>query len=74
MDASKPVLTEPDDLFATVKLDDAGAMRCAIIRSGFTMLLATVRDAIPPSRYRSLCETALETACMWAIKGVTRMH
>lgn len=40
------------------------------LRSSFYELWCEVFALVPPGKARSVVQTHLETACMWAIKGV----
>lgn len=66
----EPII-RPDARFDTMLVDDAGAVRIGVLRSSFTLNGRTVEEACGPGRYRALALTALEEACMWAIKSVT---
>lgn len=68
---SQPVLTPPAYRFASHVTDDAGVMRMSVLRSAFTVCLDAMEAATHHGRYRSLATTALEEACMWAVKSVT---
>lgn len=66
-----PLIITPDDRFASKQVDAAGGTRIAVLRSAFTLNGRTVEEACGPGRYRALALTALEEACMWAIKSVS---
>ena len=66
-----PVLVKEHPRFASQRLDEAGATRVAVVKSGCTILLDTIEQACPHNRHRSLAITALEEACMWAVKAIS---
>lgn len=66
-----PILAAEHPRFASQRLDDAGAMRVAVVKSGCSLLLKTIEEACPHNRHRSLAITALEEACMWAVKAIS---
>lgn len=57
--------------FASQVLTDGGAVRVAVIKSGCSKLLETIEVACPEGRHRALAITALEEACMWAVKAIS---
>lgn len=69
--ADTPVLHAEHPRFASQALDDKGAVRVAVVKSGCSALLATIEQACPHNRHRSLAITALEEACMWAVKAIS---
>lgn len=70
-DADRPVIVEIAKPFSTQPVSEHGALRMAVIRSAFTLTASSVEEACKAGRYRSLAMTALEEACMWAIKSIT---
>lgn len=43
----------------------------AEVRSAVQLAILSVDSYCPPSRERSLAQTKLEEACMWAVKSIT---
>lgn len=70
-DTPDDVLVAEHPRFASQTLDAGGTARVAVVKSAFTMLLTTIEDACPHNRWRSLAITALEEACMWAVKAIS---
>jgi hypothetical protein len=69
--ADAPVLVREHPRFASQVLDSGEAARVAVVKSGFSLLLDTIETAVPHNRHRALAITALEEACMWAVKGIS---
>lgn len=46
--------------------------RIAQLRQGFSNLAESVKALVPKSREQSVALTEIETAAMWAIKGVVQ--
>jgi hypothetical protein len=67
----QPAFVEPARQFASLPISNTQAVRIASIRSAITLAHETIAAACKPGRYFSLTATALEEACMWAVKSVT---
>lgn len=62
----------PIDTTAHVALDTPPEQQNAdaLVREAFKIAHATLDEHVPDGRYKSLALTAIETAAMWAIKGI----
>ena len=61
------------ELMNAVYLNDENQKRkIEDTRNAFTNVTAFVLENMKESREKSLTQTKLEEACMWAIKGITR--
>ena len=60
------------DIFDSIELDDVQKQNMQIIRKSFADMYDQLDNIIPYGREKSLYETKLEEACMWAIKALSR--
>jgi hypothetical protein len=62
---------EITDRFGVRAMDETQQLRVVGIRATFRAVEQVLTHAVAPGRYLSLCFTALEEACMYAVKGVS---
>lgn len=56
--------------FDSNEIDLAKANDIYLVKEGFSELLKTIELIVPPGRALSIAVTQLQTACMFAVRGV----
>lgn len=67
-----PLYITPADRFAATAMTADQLTRVAAIRAAFALTMGVVEISCDNGRERSLVTTALEEACMWAVKAISR--